>query len=495
MQKVLKSDIESALNKGTPIELRTDVLTPEDSEMMTSVVTDFLTLAGRSDMVDHVVYCLNELLTNAKKANTKRVYFEENGWKLDNPNDYKSGMAEFKQATLSNIDHYIDLMQKKGLYIIAKFQVQNGIFLCEIRNNCKLVLEEYKRIHDKITRAQNYESVHEPLTELVDNSEGAGLGLIILIIMLKKFGLQPDGFSARVEGEETRISFRLPIFSASANDYSALYQELIGYVESLPQFRESILAIKKQVDSPTSTITDVANAIRTDVSLCADLLKLVNSAAYGLSSKVNNITEAVKLVGLKGISNLILSVGTLGVLGDDTSDKHQIWHHSFAVASYMQTLSHMYKNKLKLAEEDVYVCGLLHDMGKIAFASLHPDIQKRMEALCKNKNIPSRILEELLAGLNHDETGSMIAARWNFPESVVNAIHFHHNYANAPEAYKKISYTTAFANVLYYYNTEVTPYEKMPADLLSFFEINNEEKLKELATRVGKEFEREQQLR
>lgn len=495
MQKVNKAAIESALGNGAPIELRTDVLTPEESDYITSVVTDILKLSGRADMVDHVVYCLNELLTNAKKANTKRVYFEENGWRLDNPAEYKFGMQEFKQATLSNIDHYIDLMKQKGLYIIAKFQVDNGVFLCEIRNNCILVLEEYKRIHDKITRAQNYESVHEPLTELVDNSEGAGLGLIILIIMLKKFGLPPDGFSARVEGEETRISFRLPILSSSANDYSALYQELIGYVESLPQFRESILAIKKQLDSPTSTITDVANAIRTDVSLCADLLKLVNSAAYGLSSKVNSITEAVKLVGLKGISNLLLSVGTIGILGDDTNEKQQVWHHSFAVASYMQTLSHMYKNKLKLAEEDVYVCGLLHDMGKIAFSSLHPDIQKRMEALCANKNVPPRILEELLAGMKHDETGSMIAARWNFPDSVVNAIHFHHDYANAPEAYKKISYATAFADSLYYYINEVTPYEKMPADLLSFFEINNEAKLKELATRVGKEFEREQQLR
>ena len=198
------------------------------------------------------------------------------------------------------------------------------------------------------------------------------------------------------------------------------------------------------------------------------------------------------MVGLKGIRNLLLSIGSIGILGDDTTEKQQIWLHSFAVASYMQTLSHMYKNKLQLADEDVYVCGLLHDMGKIAFSSMHPEIQKKMVSLCNSKNVPIHILEELFAGMKHDETGSMIAARWNFPDSVVNAIRFHHNYVNTPEAYKKISYTTAFADSLYYYINNVISYEKLPADLLVFFGISNEAKLKELAERVRKEFEQEQ---
>ena len=93
-------------------------------------------------------------------------------------------MKTFKIDTLDDINYYLSLQKKAGLYVRLILQFRNGKIKIEVRNNSDLTVFEYKRIHDKLSRAQQYSSVDQALDQVLDDSEGAGLGLIIMIVWL-----------------------------------------------------------------------------------------------------------------------------------------------------------------------------------------------------------------------------------------------------------------------------------------------------------------------
>ena len=153
--------IQRAVQAGVPLSITTYTLPHQMELYMAEVLTAFLKELNQDTIIEYMVYCLNELTTNAKKANTKRVYFKEKGLDINNPSDYENGMTNFKNDTLENIRYYLQLQKNAGLYIKLILQYSRDKIKIEVRNNSDLTPYEYKRIHDKITRAQQYSSVEE----------------------------------------------------------------------------------------------------------------------------------------------------------------------------------------------------------------------------------------------------------------------------------------------------------------------------------------------
>ena len=77
--------------------------------------------------------------------------------------------------------------------------------------------------------------------------------------------------------------------------------------------------------------------------------------------------------------------------------------------------------------DDVFVAGVLHDLGLIVVTDLHPDLQEKIRLFCKDKEIPLKLLENFSYGLNHADLGGLIASKWNFPEQLVEGIRLHHD--------------------------------------------------------------------
>ena len=196
--------------------------------------------------------------------------------------------------------------------------------------------------------------------------------------------------------------------------------------------------------------------------MTADLLKLVNSAAYMMAKKVDNIVDAVKLVGLRGIKNLLYSYGTLKILDDGAADKKKLWDHSYRTAYYAYNLAKNFKANVKGLLDDAYVGGMLHDMGKIIFSSVHPDLLDKIRGFCKDKEIPSDTFEGIVGGMNHAEIGARIAEKWNFPESLVAAIRYHHEPSLESRASSATSSIVVYlANVFCEYETGNILYEQI----------------------------------
>jgi putative nucleotidyltransferase with HDIG domain len=480
--------IKRAAHNAIALNILTYTL-PHDIEVYIEEVLDvFLSELGQKRLKDYLVYCLRELAVNAKKANTKRVYFESRGLDINDPDQYEEGMTAFKQDTMDNIAWYLQKQKEKGYYVKVIFQAKGPNIILEVRNNVEINKKEYVRIHDKLARSRKYESLEEAMQQVLDPSEGAGLGLVILVLMLKKIGLDEECFDIWAENGETVARITVPVAAAHVEAVSTLTDQIVSSITSLPQFPENIVQIQRLIADPDSQIVDIARYISTDPAMTADLLKLVNSAAYMMAKKVDNIVDAVKLVGLRGIKNLLYSYGTFKILDDGGADKKKLWDHSYRAAYYAFNLAKNFKANVKGLLDDAYVGGMLHDMGKIIFSSVHPDLLEKIRGFCKDKAIPSDTFEGIVGGMNHAEIGARIAEKWNFPDSLVAAIRYHHEPSLEPGDHRDVVHVVYLANIFCEYEAGEVSYEQIEPSALQDYGFTNEKQFKTVVEKMSEGF-------
>lgn len=485
--------VRKAAQNSVPLSITTYMMPHEMEVYINEVLTQFLKELGQSHMTDYLVYCLNELTTNAKKANTKRVYFTERNLDITDSYDYAEGMKTFKQDTLGDITHYLQKQREAGLYIKVVIQSRNDKIKLEVRNNSELTFFEYKRIHDKICRAQAYTNMEDALMQVVDETEGAGLGLIIMILMLRKVGLTDDAYRVVVQDGETIVQVELPFSSKQRDDLDVISQELSKLIEELPSFPENIVEINRLISDPESDMNTIASYISNDVALTADLLKMVNSAAFRPVNLCQNVLDAVKMVGLKGVRNLLFSLGTMRVLGENTEEKRKMWTHAYKVAFYSYHLARMFCSSDQKLVSDSYVCGLLHDIGKIIFTTAHNEIMDKLVSISASKDISLHVIEQMVSGTSHEVLGSYIAKKWNFPDVIINSIRYHHEPELAPSGFEKLSSLISLADMLTFYQSNELEYYQITPCVREMFNIDSEEKTKEIVEKLENLFEKEKQ--
>ncbi len=476
--------IKRAARNSIPISIKTFTLPHETEEYMERILEVFLDEFGQEQLTARIGYCMKELAVNAKKANTKRIYFQEKNLDINDPKQYEKGMESFKQETLDNIDFYLQKQKEAGLYVKVVYHSQGNSFTMSIRNNSRISRKEQIRVYDRIARSRAFDSMEEALSSVLDDSEGAGLGIVILVLMLKKMGLDEDAFDIDVEGDETVARITLPFSAIHLENVKELSREIVNEIDELPQFPDNIVYLQKLISDPDSEIADIARQISTDPSLTADLLKHVNSAQFMLPKRVDNIVEAVKLVGFRGIKNLLYSYGTQKILD---SSQRWLWDHSYRAAFYAYNLAKNFKRRKDLLD-DVYVGGILHDMGKIIFSNVHPHLMDRIQGFCGDRNINRDFIEDLSAGLNHAEIGALIAEKWNFPVSLIEAIRFHHEPADCHPEFKDVVYTVYLANALCDFEKGDIDFDQLVPEVLKDFGFSSEEQFRMVQSKLSTAF-------
>ena len=486
------AQIKRAAHNAVPLTFKTYTLPHETEIYLDRVLESFLAELGQEKLKEPLSYCLRELAVNAKKANTKRVYFMEKGLDLNNDKDYEFGMKTFKQETFDNIQYYLQKQKELGMFIKVIFQTRGPSLNIMVRNNVEISRKEQMRVFDRLARSRAFSSLEEAFATVLDSSEGAGLGIVILVLMMKKIGLSEDCFSIDSEDGETVASLTVPFSEIHLEQMETLTQAIVKEIETLPQFPDNIVNLQRLIGDPNSEITDIAREISVDPSMTADLLKLVNSAQFMLPKRVDNIVEAVKLVGTKGVRNLLYSYGTQKVMGEKYSEMRSLWQHSYRCAFYAYYIAKSFKKKKELLD-DVYVGGILHDLGQIVIASLHPDLLERITKVCKDKGIPARMLEDFSVGLNHAEVGALIAKKWNFPEQLISAIRFHHEPTQAPAVARDIVYCVYLANTICDIERERIGFGQVQTAVLKDFGIDTEDQLTRIREKLSKLFDDQRQ--
>jgi putative nucleotidyltransferase with HDIG domain len=165
-----------------------------------------------------------------------------------------------------------------------------------------------------------------------------------------------------------------------------------------------------------------------------------------------------------------------------------MWNHAYRAAFYAYILAKSFKRKKELLD-DVYVGGILHDLGQIVIASLHPDLLDRITRVSREKGIPAKLLEDFSVGLNHAEVGALIAKKWNFPEQLISAIRYHHQPMQAPPAHRDIVYAVYMANIICDMERDRMGFDQIQATVLKDFGIETADQLARIQEKLSRAFE------
>ncbi|MFD2228982.1 HDOD domain-containing protein [Alkalimarinus sediminis] len=206
------------------------------------------------------------------------------------------------------------------------------------------------------------------------------------------------------------------------------HDQLIDMVDKIPTFQESVHRILALTTSPDCSAKDLVQVIEHDPILTIKVLKLVNSAYFGLSQEVTSVNHSVVYVGINTIKNVAISVATTGALPKTNKaglNMNRFWEHSLAVGVIAKLLAE-HKGVGKNEQANYFVAGLLHDIGKVLFAHFIPADYQQVLQKSEVEKIPLHLAEKQLLGFDHSEIGAMIAEKWQLPTDLISSIRGHH---------------------------------------------------------------------
>lgn len=208
---------------------------------------------------------------------------------------------------------------------------------------------------------------------------------------------------------------------------------LVKDVATLVSLPEVVLRVNALVDDPKSSADEIGKAIAQDVALTAKLLRLANSAMFGMSRKVDTVGRAVAVLGTRQVRDL--SLGLAAARAFDGIPNHLVsmgsfWHHSVLCAVTAQQVA---GRCARGRPESSFVAGLLHDVGQLVLFSKQPEESKA--ALLMSIDLPGEpdlhLCEREVFGYDHAAVGGALARLWRLPASLQECIEFHHEPARA----------------------------------------------------------------
>ena len=212
-----------------------------------------------------------------------------------------------------------------------------------------------------------------------------------------------------------------------------LKERFLENLKELPTLPTVVAQLILTLNEPTSSARDLERLIANDQAIAAKLLKLANSAFYGLPGKVTSLGRAITLLGFNTVRSLVLTIGVVekfsGASGGRYFSRGEFWEHSLSVAMMCKLVS---ERDPAISSEEAHICGLLHDIGKVIMDYAMPaKFQKAMQQV-KESGMDILEAEKEYVGLSHDQVGALAAEKWQFPEFIREVIEFHHNPVEAP---------------------------------------------------------------
>ena len=394
----------------------------------------FLLDEGRYDCFPSLNYIMAELAGNAEKANLKRAHFSLNDLNPLDAADYERGMATFRAAVSSKAEELLDMVRARGSVVRVWFGKEDDDLVFGVFNNAPLLPHESRRFRDKLGMASRYRSVQDVLQAEPDHSEGGGLGLIITVLMLRKIGL--DESFLRLTSDDAGTTTRIIMPPRAGKEEELVAEAAAQAIGHIPQFPEHVLDILRILDDPAKSFTDIAPIVRQDPNLIAELLKTANASVYGLPRAVETIEQAVAVLGLPALQDLLIAVIAERLLIDEFSlpAVRTITGRAVEVSWYCREL--VKASKMARVESGVFLGAMLRNFGELIVNSLFPDLTDKVAALCRQRGWNPFHAEVLTNGLNHSLVGAELAKRWKFPDLVVEVIRYHHVPLEAGRQYR-----------------------------------------------------------
>ena len=211
----------------------------------------------------------------------------------------------------------------------------------------------------------------------------------------------------------------------------AISETLLKKIESLPTLPIVVTRIMQLVENPKTAAVEISKVVSLDPALTVKILKIVNSAYYGFPKQITTITHAIMILGFEDVKNIALGVSVFDIFKTKTAkgvveefDRIAFWQHSIGVGACTKLLAKKlrYKNP-----EEAFICGILHDIGKIILDQYFHEEFMQIIGIAKNENLLFVNAEKKVTDIEHPEIGRIVAKKWGLPQTIIDSIAFHHN--------------------------------------------------------------------
>lgn len=232
-------------------------------------------------------------------------------------------------------------------------------------------------------------------------------------------------------------------------DLNKRMARLNTFIGRMPQLPPTVTKVIKICNDMNASPTDISRIISLDPVLTGKVLRLINSAYYGLVHEISSIVRAIIMLGMNTVKNLALSTAVLsGLKKTDNSkalDMDEFWRHCLGVGVISKLIAKsrgVGQNRL----EEYFIAGLLHDIGKIPLNSLFPEEYSEVIALSREEGAPFYVSENEILEIDHSAVGEMIMKNWNLRAEITDAITHHHSLDLYKGGNTEILHTVALAN-------------------------------------------------
>jgi HD-like signal output (HDOD) protein len=226
-------------------------------------------------------------------------------------------------------------------------------------------------------------------------------------------------------------------------------ENTLGSIKDLPTLPAVIKQVGLLIENDETDINKIADIIMTDAALSIRIIRLVNSAFYGLRNRVTSLQHAVVALGLRSVYNLMLGLSVVKIFKNEKSeffDPVLLWQHSFGCALVCEKLSTTLRYPFP---DETFIAGLLHDLGRLALDQFAHDTFALACTRCREANISLVMAEKEIFGFDHAQAGAWLSERMNIPDSFVSVIRYHHCLSQIPqeaETYRDLIAIVEMAN-------------------------------------------------
>jgi putative nucleotidyltransferase with HDIG domain len=224
-------------------------------------------------------------------------------------------------------------------------------------------------------------------------------------------------------------------------------QELIANLGDLPPLPQVAAQVLRLAADPDSTTQELQRVIATDQALSAQILKIANSAMFGMVREVKTLTQAIMTLGFSTIKSIAIasSARNLYTRGGTGLQERLLWEHALIAAMTARAYAKSFRSPRL---EEAFLAGLLHDIGKSVMGIKFPERYGALVRSIYNDGVDGREAELELFGFDHAMVGEALLHAWNLPRSLGNSIRWHHDPAHAPEEDRALTAFVALGNQL-----------------------------------------------
>jgi HD-like signal output (HDOD) protein len=220
----------------------------------------------------------------------------------------------------------------------------------------------------------------------------------------------------------------------------------VAEIASLPEVAAQICAV---VEDPRATPKDIHTIVERDPALATKILKIVNSAFYGLPAQVSSLERAILMLGLNALKNLALATSLSKLIKPGAISTQfvtqDLWRHAIAVGVCAKMIAKAAKYPVT---DEAFVAGLVHDMGLIVSQQLHADKMHEICERCFQTPQDFCAVERAAIGADHQQFGHALATRWKFPPGIRAAVGYHHAPTSLQPEHQRIATIVHLADTL-----------------------------------------------